>query len=87
MPEDFLTPEKLGMLGMMTVAIAAFMRGWIVTASHVTDLKLQVVELKAQYESRIVELTNDREDYKNMLRDAVIVTRRTLDAHGAPRKE
>lgn len=84
-------PTKIGATGVLMAAIYSLWRGYFVTAGH----HRQVIEahensqivLTGAYEKRIEELTTDRNDYKAMLRDAVIGWKKTLEEKGAPPRE
>jgi hypothetical protein len=59
-PEQILAdPSKLGMLGMMALALAAFMRGWVITAGHHTQVVTQLKE-------HCAEVTKEKNEYKDL---------------------
>lgn len=72
MLDEFLKdPSKIGALSFMAIAIAALMRGWVITASHHTAIC-------AQYESRITDLTREKNEFKEMVIRSVETTERAL---------
>lgn len=87
--EQWLTdPSKVGATVVLLGLIYALIKGMIVTAGHLAEVasanEKRVVELVTAYDKRIVELTKDRDDYKDMLRDAVMLTKRSLESKGIP---
>jgi len=61
MLDQFLAdPTKVGMVGVLAIAIAAFMRGWIVTGQH-------HAEVVARYERVIEGLTKEKDQFKDMV--------------------
>lgn len=72
MLDQFLSdPSKIGALGMMAIAVAALMRGWVIPFSHYSAVI-------AQYETRISELTKEKNEFKDMVIHAVDTTERAL---------
>lgn len=70
--EQFLSdPSKIGVISLMAMAIAAFMRGWIVTAAVHADTI-------ARYEVRIMEVAKERDEFKAMVLHAATTTDRAL---------
>jgi len=76
MLDQFLAdPTKVGMIGLMAIALAAFMRGWIVTgATHERAL----TDLKSVYEARLAETVKDKNEFKDMLLKAADTADRAL---------
>jgi hypothetical protein len=72
MLEQFLSdPSKIGAVGLMAVAIAALMRGWVVTSHHMN----QVVQ---QYEQRITKLESEKDEFKRLVITSVETTDRAI---------
>lgn len=84
-------PSKLGTTAVLLLVIGMLLRGTLVTSGAVAAIKegydARLKDIAQGYDTRIAELTKDRDDYKQMVREALSVTRRTLDAAGVPRKE
>ena len=82
----FADPSKVGATVVLLGLIYALIKGMLVTAGHLSEVvgahDKRVIELAAAYDKRIIELTKDRDDYKGMLRDAVLLTKRTLESKG-----
>jgi hypothetical protein len=64
-------PTKLGALGLMAIAIAALMKGWVVTAAH----HQQVIDV---YKERIILLQQEKDEYKELIVHSVENTDRAL---------
>lgn len=66
--EALSDPSKVGVIGLLSIAILAFLRGWVVTAQ-------QFSSTCAQYEKVIDELKQEKNEYRGM----VIQTIQTAD--------
>lgn len=66
-------PTKVGMLGLMAVAITAILRGWVITAAHHQAV---VTELKSQ----LADALKEKSEYKELALRGVELTNRALTA-------
>jgi hypothetical protein len=81
--DQFLAdPTKVGMIGLLAIAITAFMRGWIVTGA---ERDRAVAELRTVYEARLAdknerlaETVKDKNEFKDMLLKAADTADRAL---------
>lgn len=82
----FADPSKIGATLVLMGLIYVLIKGQLVTSGHLDQVvsahSARITELGTVYDKRIAELTKDRDDYKDMLRDAVMLTKRTLETKG-----
>lgn len=72
MLDQFLSdPSKIGAMGLMAIAIASLMRGWVITSSHHSA----IVSL---YEIRMADLVKEKNEFKDMIIHSVGLTDRAL---------
>lgn len=68
-------PTKIGMIGMLAIAVVAFWKGWVIPGTTHTAV---IAQITAQYEARLLDTVKDKNEFKDMLLKAADTADRAI---------
>lgn len=76
MLEQFLSdPSKVGMIGLLAIAVVAFWKGWVIPGTTHTAV---IAQITTQYEARLLDTVKDKNEFKDMLLKAADTADRAI---------
>lgn len=71
LPENLLSMEKIGLVGVLAIGIFGFLRGWVVPGSMYTDMKVQNDRLRDENARMRVE-NDELKDENRAIRQQLV---------------